>query len=87
MKIKIWKYEFSLKRADQNSLAAQGQTALRNRSLTSIYRALDEIENKGLKYSEYRVQKLSGLSLNTVKKYRPEIEAYRAKNNRSLLPL
>ena len=88
MKMKIFGYEFTFKKAEQGqgqALAKQGQKALTDKSLTAIYTALDEIENRGLKYSEYRVQKLSELSINTVKKYREEIELYRAKHSRSLL--
>ncbi len=85
MKLNIFGYEFTIKRGESNPLAAQGQKALKDKSLTSIYKALDEIENRGLKYSEYRVQKLSGISINTVKKYREEIEAYRSQISRSLI--
>ena len=84
MKLNIFGYQFSIKRA-KNSLAEQGQKALTDKSLNDIYKALDEIENRGLKYSEYRVQKLSNLSINTVKKYRDEIADYRAKHSRSLI--
>jgi len=88
MKWKIFGYELSLTKLSEKkgeTLAKQGQKALTDKSLTAIYSALDEIENRGLKYSEYRVQKLSGISINTVKKYRTEIEEHRAKNSRSLL--
>lgn len=84
MKLKLFGYEFTLKK-EQNSFAQQGQKALTDKSLKSIYKALDEIENRGLKYSEYRVQKLSNLSINTVKKYRAEITTYRAEHSRSLV--
>lgn len=84
MKLNIFGYEITIK-SEGKTLAKQGQKALKDRSLTKIKSALDEIENKGLKYSEYRVQQLSGVSLNTVKKYRSEIEAYRSKISRSLI--
>jgi len=84
MKLKIFGYEFSFTK-HKNNLAKQGQKALTDRSLERIYQALDEIENRGLKYSEYRVQKLSKISINTVKKYRVEIAEYRVKNARTLL--
>lgn len=88
MELKIFGYKFSIKKANEKQgfdLAKQGQKALTDRSLNAIYKALDEIEGRGLKYSEYRVQKLSKLSLNTVKKYRDEITIYREKNSRSLV--
>jgi len=83
MKIKIFGYEIGIKK-ESDKLEAIGAKAKIDKSLGSIYQALDEISNRGLKYSEYRVQKLSGLSLNTVKKYRDEIAQYRAKNSRDL---
>jgi hypothetical protein len=83
MKINLFGFEFTIKKG-KNSLAVQGQKALKDKSLEAIHKALDEIENRGLKYSEYRVQKLSGLSINTVKKYREDIALYRADNSRDL---
>jgi retron-type reverse transcriptase len=83
MKINLFGFEFSLTKT-KNNLAKQGQKALKDKSLEAIHKALDDIENRGLKYSEYRVQKLSNLSINTVKKYREEIALYRANNNRDL---
>jgi retron-type reverse transcriptase len=83
MKINLFGFEFSLNKT-KNNLAKQGQKALKDKSLEAIHKALDEIENRGLKYSEYRVQKLSNLSINTVKKYREEIALYRANNSRDL---
>jgi hypothetical protein len=85
MKLNIFGYQFSIKRAKKSLLAEQGKKALIDKSLNEIFKALDEIENRGLKYSEYRVQKLSNLSINTVKKYRVEIADYREKYNRSLI--
>jgi hypothetical protein len=83
MKINLFGYEFSIKKG-KSSLAKQGQKALKDKSLEAIHKALDEIENRGLKYSEYRVQKLSKISINTVKKYRDEIAHYRAMHKRDL---
>lgn len=85
MKIKIFGYTFSVSHNEDNSLSKQGSAAKIDNSLTAIKSALDTIENRGLKYSEYRVQKLSGLSINTVKKYRIEIAEYRAKISRALI--
>jgi len=84
MKIKILGYEITLTK-ERDSLSTQGANAKIEKSLESIKKALDEIENKGLKYSEYRVQKLSGISINTIKKYRTEIDSYRSEISRSLL--
>ena len=46
-------------------------------ALNKIYAAIKEIELKQLKYSEYRLQKISGVSINTIKKYREQIAEYR----------
>jgi len=83
MKIKIFGYEIAFQK-ESDKLEHIGARAKADKSLSSIHKALDEINNKGLKYSEYRVQKLSGVSLNTVKKYRDEISEYRAKISRDL---
>jgi len=83
MKLKIFGYEIGITK-ESDKLEAMGAKAKTDKSLSSIYQALDEISNRGLKYSEYRVQKISGISLNTVKKYRAEIAQYRAEHSRDL---
>lgn len=80
MKINLFGYEIALTKEGETpakKLAKQGAEAKRSASWKKIREALDQIERRQLKYSEYRVQQISGLSINTVKKYRKEIEAYR----------
>jgi len=84
MKINLFGYEIQLQKKSE-ALSTKGASAKREKSWESIVKALDEIENRGLKYSEYRVKQISGVSINTVKKYREKIEEYRAKNSRSLI--
>lgn len=84
MKWTIFGYEIEVKKTDNKTLAEQGSEARREASWTKIETALTEIEAKGLKFSEYRVQKLAGVSINTVKKYRDEIAEWRKKNSRAL---
>jgi len=77
IEIRIGKQELELYEA--------GAKAKRKKSWEKIKKALDEIEAKQIRYSEYRVQQLSGVSINTVKKYRSEIAEYREQTKRTLL--
>jgi len=83
MKLEFLGYIIEIKKkgdAEQNQeLSERGAQAKRDRSKEKIDEALQEIRAKQLKYSEYRVQQISGLSINTIKKYRSYIEAERAK--------
>ena len=83
MNINLFGYEIGINKKSEK-LENLGSKAKIDNSLNAIKSALDTIENKGLKYSEYRVQQLSGVSINTVKKYRSEIEEYRTTISRSL---
>jgi len=51
-----------------------------NTSLKKITEALEKMEAKQVKYSEYALQKESGVSINTIKKYRAEIDTIRSKD-------
>jgi len=85
MKISLFGYTFSVGKESQGeALSRQGAVAKKEQSWQKIETALQEIDNKGLKFSEYRVQKISGVSINTVKKYREQIQEYRTKNRRDL---
>ena len=83
MRLEFLGYIIEIKKKDeaepeQQELSERGAQAKRDRSKEKIDEALQEIREKQLKYSEYRVQKISGLSINTIKKYREYIEAERA---------
>jgi len=65
-------------------LSAQGAKAKREQSWEKIRTGLDQIHTKQLKYSEYRLQQVSGVSINTIKKYRDRIEGYRRENQKGL---
>lgn len=87
MKLEFFGYVIEIKKKDeaeqkheQQELSEQGARAKRDKSREKIDRALQEIRDKQLKYSEYRVQQISGLSINTIKKYRGYIEAERDKD-------
>jgi len=45
-----------------------------NTSLKKIEQGLKRIKEKNIKYTEYALQKETNLSINTIKKYRKEIE-------------
>jgi len=68
MKFKL--FGFTISNEDGNNLARSGAKAKTDTTKTKLVSALQEIENRQLKYSEYRLQKVSGISINTIKKYR-----------------
>jgi len=56
-----------------------GTEAKRKKTLQKLEEALKIMKNSRYKFSEYRLQKISKLSINTIKKYRPEINEIRKK--------
>jgi len=68
-------------RAKNKELFEYGAEAKRNKSIEKITKALEIMKNSRYKYSEYRLRKISGLSINTIKKYRKYIKEWREKNN------
>lgn len=83
MKIKILGYEFKVGKASPE-LYEVGAKAKTEQSWGKIQNGLDQIEARQIKYSEYRLQKVSGVSINTIKKYRERIKLYREQNNNNL---
>jgi len=75
MKFKIFDYEITISKV--NELQKKGNVAKVNKSLEKIKKALFDMDKKHIKYSEYALQKESGLSINTIKKYRSTIEDLR----------
>ena len=78
MKFKIFDYEITISKV--NELQKKGSAAKVNKSLEKIKKALSDMDKKQIKYSEYSLQKESGLSINTIKKYRSIIEDLRGTN-------
>ncbi len=76
MKFNIFGYEFTLVPKSQ-TLQAQGARTKKKQSWDKIKETLDAMEKRHATYSEYQLQQESGLSINTIKKYRDEIEEYR----------
>ena len=56
-----------------------GAEAKAAQSWQKIRNGLEQIDKQQLDYSEYRLQKLSKVSINTIKKYRKQIAKYRNK--------
>ena len=76
MKFNIFGYRFSLIPESQ-TLQAIGARTKKQKSWDKIKETLDDMEKRHAPYSEYQLQQRSGLSINTIKKYRSEIAEYR----------
>ncbi len=76
MKFNIFGYKFTLI-PESETLQAQGARTKKKQSWEKIKEALVHMERRHASYSEYQLQQQSGLSINTIKKYRSEIEEYR----------
>jgi len=71
-KIQILGYEVTISKV--NELQKMASAAKSNTALKKIEKALISMNESAVKYSEYALQKESGVSINTIKKYRSEIE-------------
>lgn len=75
IKIKLFGYKITIeKEGEKQKKATQAKI---NTSLIKIKTGLQNIKEKNIKFSEYALQKESKVSINTIKKYRDKIEAYR----------
>ena len=74
-KIQILGYEITISKV--NELQKMASAVKSNTALKKIEKALISINENEVKYSEYALQKESGVSINTIKKYRSEIEKIR----------
>jgi hypothetical protein len=75
MKFKLFGLEIEIKK--KNQLSKMGAEAKKRQSLEKIKNALLRMKEENYKFSEYRLKKISGLSINTIKKYRKEIREIR----------
>jgi len=64
-------------RKEQEKTPNKGAEARKQAAWEKIERALEEIDKRQLNFTEYQIRKLSGVSINTVKKHREEIAAWR----------
>ena len=74
-KIQILGYEITISKV--NELQKKASAAKSSTALKKIENALISMNENEVKYSEYALQKESGVSINTIKKYRFEIEKIR----------
>ena len=74
-KIQILGYEITISKV--NELQKKASAAKSNTALKKIEKALISMNKNEVKYSEYALQKESSVSINTIKKYRFEIEKLR----------
>ncbi len=81
MKLSLFGFEVEItKQKDKKRLYELGAEAKRKQSWEKIENALEELKKSQKSMSEYRIQKVSGVSINTVKKYRKEIQEWKEKN-------
>lgn len=83
MKFDIFGYTFKVGK-QKDELYMLGADAKREQVWQKIKNGLDHMNQYQLDYTEYRLQKVSGVSINSIKKYRDRIEEYRAKYSLSL---
>jgi len=76
MQINLFGIEIKIGKPEQKAYEKAAKIK-QETAINKIYAAIKEIELKQLKYSEYRLQKISGVSINTIKKYRKQIAEYR----------
>jgi len=74
-KIQILGYEVTI--AKVNELQKKASAVKSSTALKKIEKALISMNENEVKYSEYALQKESRVSINTIKKYRSEIEKIR----------
>ena len=81
MKLSLFGFEVEItKQKDKKRLYELGAGAKRKQSWEKIESALKELQKSQKSMSEYQIQKVSGVSINTVKKYRKEIQEWKEKN-------
>lgn len=79
----LFGYEFSLHK-EKKKLHAIGAEAKTVQAWQKIQEGLEQIDKQQLDYSEYRLQQVSKVSINTIKKYRHKIAKYRGEANTNL---
>ena len=79
----LFGYEFSLHK-EKKKLHTIGAEAKTVQAWQKIQEGLEQIDKQQLGYSEYRLQQVSKVSINTIKKYRQQIAKYRGEANTNL---
>ncbi len=72
IKIKLFSYKITIeKEGEKQKKATQAKV---NATMQKIKQGLENLQEKNIKYSEYKLQKETKLSINTIKKYRSYIQ-------------
>jgi len=80
MKFKVFGKIIEIK-VKKKELYEYGVESKRKKTMEKIEKGLKIMKENNMKYSEYRLRKVSGVSINTIKKYRDFIKKWRIKNN------
>jgi len=75
MKISFFDFEFTIQK--KNKLSEKAAQAKKEQAWSKIKKALEAEKKEGKIFSEYKIQKISGVSINTIKKYRKDIKNFR----------
>ena len=71
IKFKLFGYKITIeKEGEKQKKATQAKV---NATMQKIRQGLENLQEKNIKYSEYKLQKETKLSINTIKKYRSYI--------------
>lgn len=72
IKLKFFGYKITIeKEGEKQKKATQAKV---NATMQKIKQGLETLKKENVKYSEYKLQKITGLSINTIKKYRSYIQ-------------
>jgi len=77
MKIKLFGKTFFIGYKEENKKPNEAIKRLQINTQNKIKKALFYMIYENIDYSEYKLQKISKVSINTIKKYRKEIETYK----------
>ena len=76
-KFKFFGYKITIeKEGEKQKKATQAKIST---TMKKIERGIKNLQKKNVKYSEYKLQKETGLSINTIKKYRSYIQTLQSK--------
>jgi len=71
IKLRLFGYKITIeKEGEKQKKAVKAKV---NATMEKIEQGLKTLQEKNIKYSEYKLQKITGLSINTIKKYRSYI--------------
>ena len=74
MEFSIFGVKISIGDSHKTELSKSGAAAKKATTKQKLKKSLQQMQEQNIKYSEYKLQQISGLSINTIKKYRNYIE-------------